>query len=93
MVVARRRMITLEEFLALPEEEPALEYADGEVTQKRSPSYRHGRLQFVVTALVTSTQAPSSFSAASAAASADFSSGRPSRRRRDCSSCSISPAT
>ena len=32
------RRLTLEEFLALPEEKPALEYADGEVTQKVSPT-------------------------------------------------------
>ena len=43
MAVAGRRM-TLEEFLALPEEEPALEYADGEVTQKVSPNCWHGKL-------------------------------------------------
>lgn len=37
--------LTLEEFLRLPEDEPALEYADGEVTQKVSPKGRHSRLQ------------------------------------------------
>jgi Uma2 family endonuclease len=40
--------ISLEEFLALPEEEPALEYADGEVTQKMSPMGKHSRLQSVL---------------------------------------------
>src|SRR5919108_682359 len=44
MAVVQRRM-TLEEFLELPEDEPALEYADGEVTQKVSPKGRHSRLQ------------------------------------------------
>jgi Uma2 family endonuclease len=38
--------LTLEEFLALPEEEPTLEYADGVVTQKVSPRTRHSALQF-----------------------------------------------
>ncbi|MEA2638692.1 MAG: hypothetical protein QOF51_86 [Chloroflexota bacterium] len=38
--------LTLEEFLALPEEEPALEYANGEMTQKVSPQGKHGVLQF-----------------------------------------------
>jgi Uma2 family endonuclease len=41
---ARPRM-TLEEFLALPEEEPALEYEDGEVTQKVSPNIWHSGVQ------------------------------------------------
>ena len=37
--------LTLEEFLRLPEEEPALEYFDGEVTQKVSPNLEHSALQ------------------------------------------------
>jgi Uma2 family endonuclease len=37
--------ITLEAFLALPEEKPALEYEDGVVTQKVSPKGRHSALQ------------------------------------------------
>ena len=43
--------LTLEQFLALPEAEPALEYGpDGQVSQKMSPESRHSRLQkwFVV---------------------------------------------
>ena len=44
MVIARQRM-TLAEFLALPEEEPALEFADGEITRKVSPKGQHSRLQ------------------------------------------------
>lgn len=38
--------ITLEQFLALPEVEPPLEYYNGEVTQKVSPLPPHGRLQY-----------------------------------------------
>jgi Uma2 family endonuclease len=45
MAIARQRL-TLEEFLRLPEEEPALEYWHGEVTQKVSPKGPHGALQF-----------------------------------------------
>ena len=45
--------LTLEEFLALPEEKPALEYIDGEVIQKVSPKIRHSRLQLVGSALFT----------------------------------------
>ena len=37
--------LTLQQFLALPEEEPALEYDCGEVTQKVSPKGRHSALQ------------------------------------------------
>jgi Uma2 family endonuclease len=39
------KAITLEEFLQLPEEEPALEFEDGRVTQKVSPKGRHSILQ------------------------------------------------
>jgi Uma2 family endonuclease len=45
MAIARRQRLTLEEFLALPEEEPALEFEDGKVTQKVSPKWTHGSLQ------------------------------------------------
>jgi len=41
------RRLTLDEFLALPEEKPALEYLDGVVTQKVSPRMRHGRIQWI----------------------------------------------
>lgn len=37
--------LTLEEFLRLPEENPALEFADGVVSQKVSPKVRHSILQ------------------------------------------------
>jgi Uma2 family endonuclease len=38
--------VTLEEFLKWPEEKPALELIDGEVTQKVSPQGQHSMLQF-----------------------------------------------
>ncbi|MEX1157606.1 MAG: Uma2 family endonuclease [Thermomicrobiales bacterium] len=38
--------MTLEDFLALPEEKPALEFEDGVVSQKVSPMGKHSRLQF-----------------------------------------------
>jgi Uma2 family endonuclease len=45
MAIEQRRM-TLDEFLALPEEEPALELeAGGTVTQKVSPKGKHSSLQ------------------------------------------------
>ena len=39
------RALTLEQFLELPEQEPALEYLDGMVTRKMSPKGPHGTLQ------------------------------------------------
>ena len=47
MAIARPRL-TLEEFLRLPEEKPALEFAEGVVTQKVSPKTKHSRLQLVM---------------------------------------------
>ena len=44
MTIAGRRL-TLDEFLQLPEEKPALELVDGEVTQKVSPKTVHSVLQ------------------------------------------------
>ncbi len=37
-----RHGLTLEAFLALPEEKPALEYAEGAVTQNVAPIFEHG---------------------------------------------------
>lgn len=42
------RKLTLEEFLKLPEEEPALEFAEGMVTQKVAPKGHHSALQYAV---------------------------------------------
>ena len=50
MAIPQRRM-TLEKFLSLPEEKPALEYIDGRVTQKVSPKGPHARLQTVLSRL------------------------------------------
>src|SRR5438270_10985383 len=44
MAIARQGL-TLEEFLTLPAEKPALEFAEGMVTQKVSPKYEHSALQ------------------------------------------------
>lgn len=44
MAVSRTQM-TIDEFLNLPEEEPALEFEDGVVSQKVSPRGQHSRLQ------------------------------------------------
>jgi Uma2 family endonuclease len=50
--------MTLDEFLALPEEEPALEFEDGMVTQKVSPKGPHSRLQFVMALRVNERTEP-----------------------------------
>ena len=47
MAISQRKL-TLEQFLALPEAEPALEFHDGVVTQKMSPKGPHSKLQFVL---------------------------------------------
>src|SRR6266498_2977317 len=44
MVIAEQPK-TLEQFLALPEQKPALEFFGGRVTQKVSPKFRHGLVQ------------------------------------------------
>src|SRR4051812_22341075 len=40
--------MTIEEFLALPDQKPALEYADGVVTQKMAPTPNHIELQAIL---------------------------------------------
>lgn len=44
MAITERRL-TLDEFLALPEEKPALEFRHGQVTQKVAPDRTHSMLQ------------------------------------------------
>jgi Uma2 family endonuclease len=53
-----QKPITLEAFLALPEEKPALEYVDGEVVQKVPPSTPHSALQYDFCALVNNFARP-----------------------------------
>jgi Uma2 family endonuclease len=48
-VAIRERWMTLEEFLKLPEESPALELIDGMVTQKVPPQWVHGGFQYRIT--------------------------------------------
>src|SRR5438132_3399405 len=50
--------LTLEEFLALPEEKPALEYIDGKVTQKVPPLGMHAVLQVGLCALFNRSGMP-----------------------------------
>jgi Uma2 family endonuclease len=57
MAITEQRL-TLEEFLALPEEKPALEYEDGEVTQKVAPKGRRSALQLGIAELVNRIARP-----------------------------------
>ncbi|HEY3115803.1 MAG TPA: Uma2 family endonuclease [Chloroflexota bacterium] len=51
--------LTLEQFLALPEEEVSLEYEDGRVTQKVSPQGKHSVVQATVVDRFNRIAAPS----------------------------------
>jgi Uma2 family endonuclease len=57
-VVAAEKSLSLEEFLRLPEAEPALEYEAGEVTQKVSPRGRHAILQLELGGLINQHARP-----------------------------------
>lgn len=45
--------LTLDQFLSLPETEPASEFADGEVTQKPMPTFEHGIIQRLLSFVLT----------------------------------------
>lgn len=47
-----RKPVLLEEFLKLPEAEPALEFADGSIIRKVSPKGRHSSIQAAIVELV-----------------------------------------
>jgi Uma2 family endonuclease len=56
--------MTLDEFLKLPEEEVALEFADGEVTQKVAPRGQHSRLQLAIAKMLDDFANPPKIAAA-----------------------------
>ena len=58
MAISQQRL-TLEAFLKLPDEKPALEYWDGMVIQKASPQAQHGRLQLKLGELFNRAGEPS----------------------------------
>lgn len=57
MAVAPKHM-TLEQFLALPEERPALEFIEGGVTQKAAAKGSHGTLQPEIAARINAIAVP-----------------------------------
>ncbi|TAK25420.1 MAG: Uma2 family endonuclease [Chloroflexota bacterium] len=50
-----RRQLSLEQFLQLPEEEPALEYEEGQVERKMTPKLRHSALHSELLIRLTAT--------------------------------------
>ncbi|MHB8577491.1 MAG: Uma2 family endonuclease [Dehalococcoidia bacterium] len=50
--------LTLDEFLELPEEKPALEFVDGRITQKAWPGGRHSMLQTTLAARINQYARP-----------------------------------
>lgn len=58
MVQTPLKQLTLEEFLALPETEPASEYIDGNIVQKPMPQGKHSSIQTELSASVNSKLRP-----------------------------------
>ncbi|MEB3177895.1 MAG: Uma2 family endonuclease [Nostocaceae cyanobacterium] len=58
MVQTPSKNITLEEFLKLPETQPANEYIDGKIVQKPMPKARHSRLQSKLISAVNEVTEP-----------------------------------
>lgn len=53
MAIAETELrLTLDQFLALPDEEPALEFDEGKVTQKVSPKLKHSQVQVELVARI-----------------------------------------
>lgn len=59
-----KKRLTLEEFLQLPEAEPAFEFEEGAAKQKVAPKRRHSWLQFQLTQRINNVAAPAKLGAA-----------------------------
>lgn len=57
MAIAQHEL-TLEDFLRLPEDKPALEFEEGRVTQKVSPKGPHSRLQYTTLERINTFASP-----------------------------------
>ena len=55
MVQTPSKMLTLEEFLKLPETEPASEYIGGQIAQKPMPQGKHSSIQTEMSTIVNAT--------------------------------------
>ncbi|GAB4467486.1 MAG: Uma2 family endonuclease [Elainellaceae cyanobacterium] len=59
MVQVPTKLLTLEEFLALPETKPASEFIDGNIIQKPMPQGKHSTLQGDLTSAINAALKPS----------------------------------
>ena len=71
-MTAVRERLTLEAFLQLPERKPTLEFADGVVSRKVSPKWRHARLQTKLADLINRFAEPRKLAVATAELRATF---------------------
>ncbi|NET35735.1 MAG: Uma2 family endonuclease [Cyanothece sp. SIO1E1] len=58
MVQAASKQLTLEEFLKLPEMQPAQEYIDGQVIQKPMPQGKHSKIQWEMLTTINTLAKP-----------------------------------
>ena len=58
MIQAQPKILTLDEFLKLPETKPASEYIDGKIIQKPMPQGKHSRIQGELIAAINSLVKP-----------------------------------
>lgn len=56
--VATKTLLTVDEYLSLPETKPASEFADGQLVQKPMPSLKHGMLANEIGALLRESLRP-----------------------------------
>jgi Uma2 family endonuclease len=57
-MATQQKALSLDDFLRLPEQKPALEYIDGAIRQKVSPKLRHGFLQYQLAARINAVALP-----------------------------------
>ena len=58
MIESPSKLLTLEEFLRLPETEPASEYIDGKIIQKPMPKGKHSTIQTELSTAINSVMKP-----------------------------------
>ena len=58
MVTTPSKLISLEEFLLLPETKPASEYIDGKIIQKPMPKGKHSTIQTELSAALNTALKP-----------------------------------
>jgi Uma2 family endonuclease len=58
MVQIQSKILTIEEFLKLPETKPASEYIDGQIIQKPMPQGKHSRIQGKIVPIINAIVEP-----------------------------------